>query len=61
MITVHTDLLQDHKALETAVDSDIAEFNEWFQAEGKNDPLTPAEKAIIKTYLWWKTLGQKQG
>ena len=60
MITVQADHVQEGKELEKEVDGDIAAFNEWFQGEGKNDPMTPAEVAIIKTYLWWKT-HPKQG
>jgi len=45
--------------LEKAVDADIANFNEYFQRELKNDPLISSEKACIKTYLWWKTHQEK--
>lgn len=39
-------------ALISAVaDNDIAKFDEFFQRELGNDPLTKGEKAIIKTYL----------
>jgi hypothetical protein len=38
-------------AIEQLVDSEIATFEEFFQNELKNDPLTRGEKAIIKTFL----------
>jgi hypothetical protein len=60
MITVQADHVQESKELEKEVDGDIDAFNEWFQQEGKNDPMTPGERAIIKTYLWFKT-HPKQG
>jgi len=42
------------------VDADIAAFGEYFQRELKNDePLSKSEKAILKTYLWWKTHPEK--
>lgn len=41
--------------LELAVNEDIRKFDAWFQELG-NDPLTKSEVAVIKTYLWFKTL-----
>ena len=47
-------------ALEAAVDADIVAFGMYFQEVVKNEnPLTPSEKAIIKTYLYWKTHPEK--
>ena len=42
--------------LEKAVDEDLVEF-EKFMMEKVDDsgPLSGPEKAIIKTYLYWKT------
>lgn len=45
----------DSKKLEEAVDADIVAFDEYFQKELKNEPLVRSERAIIKTYLHWKT------
>ena len=39
--------------LEEAVDVDIKGFDVYFQSLG-NDPLNGPEKAIVKTYLWYK-------
>ena len=41
--------------LEAAVDEDIAEFDRYFQQALKNEPLVFSERAILKTYLHWKT------
>lgn len=41
--------------LEELVDADIEEFKKYFCGELRNDSLAPAERSIIKTYLWWKT------
>ncbi len=62
MISVQADNVSDGKALEKEVDEDLTKFNEWFirggQAQGNtNEPLTTGERAIIKTYLWYKTHG----
>jgi hypothetical protein len=46
--------------VEKVVDSDIEEFNRWFQTQG-NDPVIPFEKAIIKTYIGWKLGLAKKG
>ena len=42
-------------ALEQVVDADIAEFEEYFCKMLKNSSLAAPEKAILKTYLYWKT------
>ena len=43
---------ENHRlAIEQLVDGEIVKFDEFFQAELKNDPLTRGEKAIIKTFL----------
>ena len=48
-VGIHSD-----RELEQMVDEDIASFDNFFQGLG-NDPLTFFEKAIIKTYLFYKT------
>jgi hypothetical protein len=40
--------------LESVVDEDIKRFDKFFQEELKNEPMRKDEKAILKTYLWWK-------
>lgn len=44
---------------ELSVDADIEKFDKYFQEELKNDPLIPSEKAMLKTYLWFKLHGEK--
>ena len=49
------EVVLDPSVLEAAVDADIVAFGEYFQRELKNDePLSKSERAIIKTYLWFK-------
>jgi hypothetical protein len=38
--------------LEREADRDIAAFEAWFTAR-PNQPLSPFEIAILKTYVWW--------
>lgn len=45
--------------LEEDVEKEIDAFDVWFQTL-PNDALTPAERAILKTYFAWK-LGVKNG
>lgn len=59
MITVQAENVEAGK-LEEVVDADIRKFEEWFCREGKNDPLSGPERAIIKTYLWLKLHGAKK-
>lgn len=47
------------KELEEVVDKDIAKFDEYFQRTLKNDPLVGSERAILKTYLHWKSVASK--
>jgi len=60
-------VLGDGKKLEVVVDADVAAFNDWFLQQqrdgGTSSPqaLTPSERAILKTYLWWKTKGARDG
>jgi hypothetical protein len=50
----------DDQKLETTVDADIAAFDEYFQSELKNDPMSPSEKAIVKTFLYFKLVHQRE-
>lgn len=50
----------ENKDLEGAVGDDLHSFEEWFKSLG-NDPLVKGEIAILKTYLWWKLKGTKDG
>ena len=43
--------------LEAMVDEDINAFELWFKERGLGDNLLLPERAVIKTYLWWKTHG----
>ncbi len=56
MLRVEVNL--EGKSLEEVVDEDIAQFEEFFRSLG-NDPLSPFEKSAIKTFLHWKTHGEK--
>lgn len=38
--------------LEEKADKVIDGFDKWFQS-GQNAPLTPPEKAIVKTFFWY--------
>ena len=40
--------------LEKAVDTNLDEFADFFCKELGNDPLTKAERAVVKTYLAWQ-------
>ena len=53
-------IAEDMKQVEAAVDRDIDAFDAYFRSLG-NDPLVRSEKAIIKTYLHWKTKGASDG
>lgn len=55
-------IAKDATKLETAVDADIEKFNRWFQQHLKNgEPLVRSEKAILKTYLFFKLKGEGDG
>lgn len=47
--------VEEAPTLEQVVDADIAEFEEYFCKMLKNSSLAAPEKAILKTYLYWKT------
>ncbi len=53
-------LIEDGERLSKAVDEDIAEFDEYFQRELQNDPMTKGEKAIIKTYLHYHLVHKRK-
>jgi hypothetical protein len=40
--------------LEAVVDTDLKEFEEFFRTRVENSSLTSPERAILKTYLWYK-------
>lgn len=40
---------------EAIIDEDIDKFDQWFQQKLDNEPLVRSERAIIKTYIHWKT------
>ncbi len=58
MIEVKTDVQVEEQ--EKTVDEEIAAFDAWFQSKG-NDPLVKSERAILKTYFWYKLRGEKNG
>jgi hypothetical protein len=41
--------------LEKIVNADLDGFSEFFCKRLNNDSLSGPERAVIKTYLWWKT------
>lgn len=53
MIQVTADAATN-EALEKEVDADIDAYSRWCQERLKSQPLDPSERAIIKTYLWFK-------
>lgn len=40
--------------LARGMDFEVREFEEWFRKQG-NSPLIGHERAILKTYIAWKT------
>jgi hypothetical protein len=53
MVKVQVDVPPER--LEATVDEDIAAFDVWFQQQADNAPLVGSERAILKTYLYFKT------
>ncbi len=53
-------LVEDNARMESAVDADIKEFDEYFQKCLGNDPLTRGETAIIKTFLYYHLVYKRQ-
>ena len=55
-IAVSSDKAVDGLLLEEEVDADIAAFEKFMMTRvDTSGPLSKPEKAIIKTYLYWKT------
>lgn len=48
----------ESEKLEAAVDEDIKRFEEYFIKKLGNESLVGPERAIIKTYLHFKTIGK---
>lgn len=48
----------DRKLVEEIVDEDLRRFNVWFQEKVGDGPLSQFEKAALKTYLYFKLLGE---
>ena len=46
-------LQRDRSGVEKAVDQDLEQFSA-FCSSGLGEPLVPAERAILKTYIAWK-------
>lgn len=42
------------------VEEDLKEFEAYFTSRLDNQPLTPSEKAILKTYLHWAAIDRHQ-
>jgi len=49
----------ESKEIEVEVDEDLKAFDEWFVGLG-NAPMVGVERAILKTYLFYKTVGAKK-
>ena len=49
---------QSKEQLAAQVDETIRKFDEWFQKEHKQEPLTRPEKAILRTYLIYSAKSQ---
>lgn len=45
----------------TEVDEDLRQFEDFFMKKIDNQALTPAEKAILRTYLHWAAVDRCQG
>lgn len=61
MIRVTSDSSPDnHTAVEEEVNQSIKQFDAWFQGLG-NDPIVRGEFAIIKTYLYYKLIEERDG
>lgn len=51
-IIVSSDAMSGQDLL-TEVEEDLKEFETFFMEKLDNQPLTPSEKAIIKTFIHW--------
>lgn len=45
------------KEHEKLADEEIKKFDDWFQKQTGNEPLVRSERAILKTYLYYKLRG----
>jgi len=43
------------------VEEDLSSFEQYFMERLDNQALTPAERAILKTYLHWALVDRHQG
>lgn len=55
-VSLGSDVTRDQ--LSTEADADIGAFETWFTKAVDTKKLHPAERAIIKTYLFWKVFRQ---
>ena len=46
--------------LEEGVEQQIQLFDDYFQSIADNDPLSPSERAIIKTFCWYLFYAAKE-
>lgn len=56
-VSVHQNGMEaalDGKELEQEVDAELGAFSEFFCKALNNSSMTGAERAIIKTWLYWK-------
>lgn len=53
IVQVH--LLDGKTVLEPVVDADLDRFAKFYAEKLGNGNLSKFERAVIKTYLWWKT------
>lgn len=53
--------LADGPEIEPIIDADLTAFDEYFQKGLGNGPLVESERAILKTYLYWKCVAEKAG
>lgn len=50
-------VVEDRKVVEAVVDADIDNFDAWFRNVVGDGPITNIEKAIIKSYVYYKLYG----
>lgn len=58
-IVVSSSALSGQDLLEEA-DEELRQFEAFFMKKLDNQPLTPSEKAILKTYLHWAAVDRHQ-
>jgi hypothetical protein len=59
-IVVSSSALSGQDLLEEAAE-ELRQFEAFFMEKLDNQPLTPSEKAILKTYLHWAAVDRHQG